>query len=1130
MSGKFHPHNFLNWEIGHQTVFAVRARPSMHDSALMSLMSEEREVREWVELKDGPQLVARAKDGKWQLALQFIRQSHLRQVREWLKVARQPFLVRLALSADGNDWLNGELTLIRCALPDSLAVAPEILLEDDLLKTMGLPRQDLVERFLRFGGIQRGEEYILIADTPIRLEPMRATLRDTVDLYLHSGDILHCWLEGGVEKQFLRAVGYSKESPRTRKLTGIRFIATPGQPRFVASADKIEGANLLCLAPKTGAHLRAWVGYELAEQAREKEDLERRKSADLEYSEVVAVNGAQHTVEVRLVNSVGDLGNWCDSAQFQDDKPVKLDASVELHALTSSGAAEPVRATLSALKRTREHQYVATLTWSSHVVPPARGKICAVENVGATYQSNRREDALGRLLSGESANPDLLSYLLYPRTIPKIESRDRQYHHRAQMEHPLHEAQRAAVVRAAAEPQMLLIQGPPGTGKTTVIAEIIHQLRHRRRNQQDEEERGPLRVLVSSIQNDAVANAAQKLSDQHVFVSVNVRKDEGDDDERFNIPQARQIATKLWQQHQDSRGFRTYQRLSMLRGRLQSLAECISIPDERTAERLHALRQSEEFHEFTSLLREDLAGLQRALQMLLAAIQEDARASEAPEPGVAAGEDRGAGRMADVKAVVAAIADCDGPLDPHNLQARYERVSQLDALLDGDVAVREQFGALDLAMQGSARRLRRASERGEVDERSARAWQEVYEAAREVVQPAAPPAVSSARAPHPAEQWTQQMRDWLQRAQQALDAYFEDFGASESAVIYEWITALNEYPKTTAEIVQDYAPVNAATCQGSLSKMFAPWLYDVVIVDEAGRGGLDVLIPMTLGRTIILIGDQKQLPPHIEQELERRLEEDVRRQVNLAETSLFSYLWDALGGELSPNCIALTRQFRMHRAIGQVVSRAFYEPEVVLEHDCEGGKGARRAPAFGLLENEPLVWVDTADALKNQWPTREGYQESNPYEVDLLMELLRQLDDDAIAELRRRTAGRPIGIIPFYNKQRVLIEQALAADFRHLRDLVELGTVDSFQGKEFPLVFLSTVRSNPRGNVGFLKLPNRLNVGLSRAQSQLILLGDSNTLTHPDAGSEPFKKVWAAMREDGAGKVIAARDVLVYRR
>ena len=80
----------------------------------------------------------------------------------------------------------------------------------------------------------------------------------------------------------------------------------------------------------------------------------------------------------------------------------------------------------------------------------------------------------------------------------------------------------------------------------------------------------------------------------------------------------------------------------------------------------------------------------------------------------------------------------------------------------------------------------------------------------------------------------------------------------------------------------------------------------------------------------------------------------------------------------------------------------------------------------------------------------------------------------------------------------------IADDDKKLR----VGTVDSFQGMEFDVVFLSMVRTLPqdwkpkgndrerqaRGLFGHLCLYNRLNVSMSRQKKLLVVVGDAGSL------------------------------------
>jgi len=57
--------------------------------------------------------------------------------------------------------------------------------------------------------------------------------------------------------------------------------------------------------------------------------------------------------------------------------------------------------------------------------------------------------------------------------------------------------------------------------------------------------------------------------------------------------------------------------------------------------------------------------------------------------------------------------------------------------------------------------------------------------------------------------------------------------------------------------------------------------------------------------------------------------------------------------------------------------------------------------------------------------------------------------------------------------------------------LVKIDTVDSYQGKENRIIILSITRSCPKLSTGFLYLPNRINVALSRAMDRLVIVGAS---------------------------------------
>lgn len=96
--------------------------------------------------------------------------------------------------------------------------------------------------------------------------------------------------------------------------------------------------------------------------------------------------------------------------------------------------------------------------------------------------------------------------------------------------------------------------------------------------------------------------------------------------------------------------------------------------------------------------------------------------------------------------------------------------------------------------------------------------------------------------------------------------------------------------------------------------------------------------------------------------------------------------------------------------------------------------------------------------------------------------------------------------------------------------------MDSFQGQERDLILFAFTRSNGKAAVGFLAEWRRLNVAMTRAKRQLILVGDLNTLTRQprvaQARDAAFKLAMRQLAEvsDSSGCVVDARDVVPTRR
>lgn len=94
-------------------------------------------------------------------------------------------------------------------------------------------------------------------------------------------------------------------------------------------------------------------------------------------------------------------------------------------------------------------------------------------------------------------------------------------------------------------------------------------------------------------------------------------------------------------------------------------------------------------------------------------------------------------------------------------------------------------------------------------------------------------------------------------------------------------------------------------------------------------------------------------------------------------------------------------------------------------------------------------------------------------EIEEVEEYIEDENDDTVAPKARKSAEQSVKI----------------------KECVRLSTVDNFQGEEAEVVLISTVRCNDKGNTGFLKIANRVNVMMSRAKHGMYVFGSAKTVT-----------------------------------
>ncbi len=275
--------------------------------------------------------------------------------------------------------------------------------------------------------------------------------------------------------------------------------------------------------------------------------------------------------------------------------------------------------------------------------------------------------------------------------------------------------------------------------------------------------------------------------------------------------------------------------------------------------------------------------------------------------------------------------------------------------------------------------------------------------------------------------------------------------------------------------ILDSADVLCATTTGLDSQLLGRRRFDLAVIDEACQSTEPgCWIPLLRCDRAVLAGDHCQLPP------------TVVSPEAVAEgfaVSLFERLMQLYGESLSRR---LTVQYRMHQAIMDFSSQEFYDGQLTA-HDSVRSHLLAELPdvAACALTQSPLEFIDTAGAGYDEELEPDGESRLNRQEANLICRKVRAL-------LEGRVPPQDIAVIAPY-----------AAQVRLLRELLpvaglEIDSVDGFQGREKEAVLISLVRSNAKGEIGFLADVRRMNVALTRARRKLLLVGDSATLAgHP---------------------------------
>lgn len=137
---------------------------------------------------------------------------------------------------------------------------------------------------------------------------------------------------------------------------------------------------------------------------------------------------------------------------------------------------------------------------------------------------------------------------------------------------------------------------------------------------------------------------------------------------------------------------------------------------------------------------------------------------------------------------------------------------------------------------------------------------------------------------------------------------------------------------------------------------------------------------------------------------------------------------------------------------------------------------------------------------------RGGTSLSNLAEAELALHLYRSLDKESGGLI----AKTKVAIITPYSEQVKVMRKAFSSVFGSGYDetRIEVNTVDSFQGREAPIVIFSCVRAAGSRGIGFLSDVRRMNVGLTRAKHFLFIIARCDSIVANPYWRELTQHAW----------------------
>lgn len=741
----------------------------------------------------------------------------------------------------------------------------------------------------------------------------------------------------------------------------------------------------------------------------------------------------------------------------------------------------------SKVEKVEERSIVIESTDENKInIKELEGKFIILSIMGNKIQIERRRNARKRVLEGKSANPQLgliieeKGELLPISRVSKIKPLTSFVKNKI-FEHDPTSIQIKSIDIALNTPDIALIQGPPGTGKTTVVTAIIERLNEE--HDKSSSIRG--QILVTGFQHDAVENIISRLTINDLpTVKFGNKK-------TTNIDEIKHKQKILIEEIVES--------LKEKNPKINELKEYESLANQFTTYLVFpSLHHAKNLLELALKLPPSIVSKEQIIQIykILKSLTS---------------KNIDSNNIEKIKIIRALRIRKESFWDDGK-----ERASDCMEIFEDDLNEEECKNLKKAILWRDGRELNFLSTLKDIKIKLLNLYLPQIQYKKE----------------KPRKDILELMKNLTEELKNATSR-----ANKKERVLSEFLYELENNPLSIEEAISDYNYVFSATTQQAEGKDIRKAKkkfnekefleYDTVIVDEAARvSPRDLLIPMVQAKKrIILVGDHRQLPHIIDEEIIKALESEdensteLKKEDEYIKISMFAYLFNRLktleAKDGVKRTVTLDAQYRMHPLLGKFTSDNFYE---------EYGEGYR-SPLEEKYFTQNLKGLNGKSAVWLNVPNSQGSEDR-----DSNKSRYRKAEAEAIAKQLKEwidsKEGEKLtfGVISFYRAQENAVFNALEEygitkknkqilnEYKYFKDdsleeRLRIGTVDSFQGMEFDVVFLSMVRTSNENEIqkqlkkrdeekvsistfGHLMSENRLCVSVSRQKKVLVIVGD----------------------------------------